>query len=78
MFWCPRCKRDKDTFCFPRFHAGQVGKLCKSCLATIEKVPNITHWEQRKWNNAGFQKETPAQIESRRKMIALDNQFNFR
>lgn len=76
MHYCPSCERDKDGYCFPHFHSGMVGRICKSCLAKWNDAP-ITHWWQRKFNNAGMQKETPAQIENRRKMIALDNLYNY-
>jgi hypothetical protein len=77
MFYCPSCERRKDTFCFPKFMSGLFGKICKSCLAKWQDAP-ITHWWQRKFNNAGFQKESAKQIEDRRKMIALDNQYIYK
>jgi hypothetical protein len=56
--------------------AGMFGKICKSCLAKYNDAP-ITHWWQRKFNNAGFQKESARQIENRRKMMALDAQQHY-
>jgi hypothetical protein len=75
MFYCPSCTRKKDTFCFPKFMSGCFGLICKSCLKKYDEAP-ITHWWQRKFNNAGFQKETAAQTENRRKMMALDAQYH--
>jgi hypothetical protein len=71
MFYCPMCERDRDCHEFPKFFAGMRGKLCKSCHHILAKYPD-DHWKVRKFENAGFQNETPATIRSRMLLIQRD------
>ena len=71
LFYCPCCERRRDVREFPKFFAGMFGKVCKSCMHYLSNFPD-NHWKVKKFEGAGFQKESAAAIKSRQLMIERD------
>lgn len=71
MLYCPCCDYDRDVVNFPKYMSGLRGLVCKRCLAELSHYPD-NHWKVRKWENAGFQKETPGATRARMLLMERD------